>query len=192
MVGLTEELRLVRRDGIDESKTLGIHAAFIEQVTAVFVEIGEAAGADALAQPAFDHRLLRHRHLDAAVVLDEPCQPLEITTAEMIETIHVRHPLPRPARYVSVLLEFGIVGIGRAVREIEGEAVPLAVRIAMAVAVRAAIAVGERLAGVPVRCAVELGRLRTGHAPREIAASDDCAMSLHRRPHRAARRAPPL
>ena len=81
---LTEEVRLVGGNDIDQMNAFAAQAVTLEDMFAVVRQVGGAGGHDALAQPALDHVFLRLGHLDAAVVLDEPGETGKVPRAQMV------------------------------------------------------------------------------------------------------------
>src|ERR1700738_5257564 len=88
MIRLAKEVRLVGGDRIDEMDRLTLKAVLFEEVLTIAREALHADRSHAAAQPAFDHALLRRRHLDAAVLMNKSRQPLEITRIEMVDGFH--------------------------------------------------------------------------------------------------------
>jgi len=84
VAGLAEEVGLVGGDDVDQVDGLGLQAVLPEQVAAVVVEAEKTRLAHPLAQPALEHGALAGRHLDAAVVVDELGETLEVPLCEAV------------------------------------------------------------------------------------------------------------
>ncbi|EGE56009.1 hypothetical protein RHECNPAF_770052 [Rhizobium etli CNPAF512] len=84
MLGFAEEVGLVRRHHVDQVNGFLGKTVLIEQEVAIVVE-GRMIGCPKTApQPPLEHRQLGRRHLDAAIVVDEPGKPLEIALADPV------------------------------------------------------------------------------------------------------------
>ena len=112
MGGFAEELGLVGGDRVDQVDGLVLEAVLLEQIVAIGVNVVDLHGAHAAAQAPLQHGALVGRHLDAAVVLDERREALEIPGAELFVLGRLqgdglsRHGLLRSRRQTARCLVF--------------------------------------------------------------------------------------
>ena len=84
MLGFAEEVRLVGRHRVDQGIGLGVEAALMEKVEAIVGKRLHPQRHNPPPQPGLQHRFLRERHLDSALVLDALRQALEVALAQVI------------------------------------------------------------------------------------------------------------
>ncbi len=84
MRGLAEKIGFVGRDGVDEMHEFTLEAVILEEVIAIIIERCKAQNGQAGAQPDREHGAFGRRHLDAAVLMDQLGQALEIARAEAL------------------------------------------------------------------------------------------------------------
>ena len=81
VIGLAEEIRLIRRHGVDEMYGFRFDAFLIEQKITIGIERRMARHPKASPKAAFEHRCFGRGHLDAAVLVNVTRQAIEISLA---------------------------------------------------------------------------------------------------------------